>query len=203
MRGAGRASCGLPLSAEAVSALRAVGTSCYFWSLSSDRTNKARVKHASLTAELASVSTSCADLEAKLEVVRPPPDTEERAAAVAAAAAAQSRHDALSAEVSSHAESDPETLNAMTALAPTALEAANRWTDNIYMVQSYLTRNKGMSAADCQKWVLGEANVNLASLEYVTEESIKASVQPKKPKSKPASGGIKRKAAAAEDGYDD
>ena len=54
----------------------------------------------------------------------------DRAQAVAALAAAQERHAALTAECAKHAASDPEVIARIAGMKKSALEAANRWTDN-------------------------------------------------------------------------
>ncbi len=70
-------------------------------------------------------------MEAKLAAAKAArPDSEERSAAAAAHAAAKARHDALTAEMATHAASDPEMMKTINEMVPVALEAANRWTDN-------------------------------------------------------------------------
>ena len=124
----------------------------------------------------------------------------DRAQAAAALAAAQERHAALSAECAKHAASDPETLKRIAAMKKTALEAANRWTDNLFSLKDWAVK-KGMGSSDFTAFVKSRAEINLDSYEYLTEEAVLAKaakgakgVKTAGSKSAGKSGGKKRKA---------
>ena len=53
----------------------------------------------------------------------------------------KSREKTLSAQLKDYADNDPAVLEEMAAEAETALAAANRWTDNIFSIQSWI-KNK-------------------------------------------------------------
>ena len=57
----------------------------------------------------------------------------------------------LTSKLKEFADNDPEVLEAMAKEAKTALEAANRWTDNIFSIQSWI--KKKFPSID-QVWIL-------------------------------------------------
>ena len=56
----------------------------------------------------------------------------------------QEKNAELSKVYEQYKECDPEIINQMKEQSKTALEAANRWTDNVFAVRSWCTRKFGM-----------------------------------------------------------
>ena len=59
---------------------------------------------------------------------------------------------ALEAEIQKYKDNDPEVLDKMKAEIATAIESANRWTDNIFAIHSWIGRKfPSVSVADLNK----------------------------------------------------
>ena len=177
----------------------AVGTSVYFWSLKSTRANKARVQHEALTAEAAALTAQVAKLEEAAAAARASrPAGDDHAEAAAQFAAAKARHAALSEELTARAGSDPVVWAAVQSLPAMGIAAANRWTDNIFMLTDWMQRKKGVPKDQVADFLRVQTGLKLAELDYVTLEGVQAGLQPKASKAKApgASGAKKRKAVA-------
>ena len=174
-----------------------IGTSNFYWSLKSEHANKLRKKRAALEAELSATTAARDELAAKVAAAKAErPDTEARAAAAAALTAVQTRHAALSADMKTYAANDPEVLQRIAAMKPLALEAANRWTDNAFMVKQWMQRTAGAAPDAIAGFFKSAADIDIESLDYVSEDQIVAKLaKAAKGASKKSGGGVKRKAA--------
>ncbi len=95
-------------------------------------------------------------------------------------------------------------LKKIEGMKPIALEAANRWTDNAFMVRQWMTK---MADADSIAKFFKQSDIDLDSYEYLTEEAVLKKLKGGGKGSKSggagaskSGGGKKRKAAAAEEG---
>jgi hypothetical protein len=185
-----------------------VGTSVYFWSLKSTRANKARVTNDALNKDVKTLTAQVADLQAKVTAARAAcPEGAEHAEASAAHTAAKLRHQALTEELTARAGSDPAVAKAVQELPSMGVLAANRWLDNIYMVSDYMTRKGGAQKDQVNAFVKANCGINLSSVDYVTLDALKSSLQPKgsKKAKAPTTGAAKKRKAnpADADGDED
>jgi hypothetical protein len=70
------------------------------------------------------------------------------------------------------------------------IDAANRWTDNLHLIGSFLRNDKGLERAQVSQF-MSQAGINVDELDYVTRASVQESLKPKPAKAK---GGKKRTA---------
>lgn len=75
----------------------------------------------------------------------------------------------------------------------TGLEAANRWTDNIHLISSFLRNEKGLDRGQVAQFV-SQAGIDIDELDYVTRASVLESLKPK-----PAKGAAKGKGKRTSD----
>jgi hypothetical protein len=93
-------------------------------------------------------------------------------------------------------------LKKLEGMKPIALEAANRWTDNAFMVRQWMTK---MADADSISKFFKQSDIDLDSYEYLTEEAVIKKLKGGGKGSKSGggaskSGGGKKRKAAAEEG---
>ena len=129
------------------------------------------------------------------------PEEGERLAAEAALASAKERNQTLKAELASHSASDQALQKQMVGLqcvpvlrSPPAgfprpyltplrsrsmgIDAANRWTDNLHLIGSFLRNEKGLERAQVSQF-MAQAEINVDELDYVTRASVVESLKPK------------------------
>ena len=70
----------------------------------------------------------------------------------------------LTASLDSLRERDPETIRKLKDSVKLAIDGANRWTDNIYSVRSFLVRKQGMAGKEVDQVL--EITEDFDSLEY-------------------------------------
>lgn len=118
-----------------------IGTSVYFWSFPSKATQNRK--------------RSIADVEEKTEEARKRikkaqddvvkekdgrEETEERQTALAELNDLKSKKSALESEIQKYKNNDPEVLDKMKDEIAAAVESANRWTDNVFAIHSWIKR---------------------------------------------------------------
>lgn len=136
-----------------------VGVSRYFWHLPSEAEKKLRTrkrKAEAATEEREATKKRHVEATAALRAERAGGD--EREAGLKELAELKSKEAALLEELSQFAAVDPEKLAEIRKARTEALIAANRWTDNIFSIQSYL-RNKFSMERRAVKEVCKQAGV--------------------------------------------
>ncbi|KAI9323886.1 Mnd1 family-domain-containing protein [Dichotomocladium elegans] len=114
-----------------------IATSNYFWSFPSTAYKIAK-KNALLKNQIQ-------------EAQRGREPSEERDQVLAELAAAESEQKTLQSELQQYIENDPEIYKAKEKAISIAKEAANRWTENIWTLQSYCVNKFGMDRRDFDK----------------------------------------------------
>lgn len=118
-----------------------IGTSVYFWSLPSRAGNQLRQVRAKLENDHTALRKRASELESKLESSKEGrEDSDERQAALAELNAMEKKHRELQEEIDKYADNDPEVYESMRNATKTAHEAANRWTDNIFSLQKWISK---------------------------------------------------------------
>lgn len=129
-----------------------IGSSNFYWAFPSKATCalQNRIKKARLGTEedqksIEGLSKEVAELEATR--VR----TDSRSAKLAQLRELHAKKAALEGELATLKDNDPAVLEEMAAKVKVALEGANRWTDNVWALKSYLVKKRGMQAREVDK----------------------------------------------------
>lgn len=119
-----------------------IGTSVYFWSFPSKAVSTRKRKLDDLRAKVEDVEKKLRFVDgqlAKAQVGRE--ESDEREKLMADLIEVERSRDELSAELDKHRDCDPEVLEEIKRQTVVARDAANRWTDNIFSVKSWV-KNK-------------------------------------------------------------
>ncbi|KAL8498202.1 hypothetical protein ACS0TY_021508 [Phlomoides rotata] len=119
-----------------------IGTSVYFWSLPSCAGNQLRNIQKKLDSDLQSskkrykeLIDQCNDLKKGRE------DSDEREEALHELKAIEKKYNELKGEIVQYSDNDPATFEAMKQAIEVARGAANRWTDNIFTLRQWCSKN--------------------------------------------------------------
>ncbi|KAL7753108.1 Iron-sulfur clusters transporter atm1, mitochondrial [Sorochytrium milnesiophthora] len=126
-----------------------IGASNYFWSFPSQAAKTRRNKLEQMRAERDKLLATRNDLQAKIaeaQIGREPSD--ERTKLLQAVAEAESQRSAHMIELEQYRESDPAVFEHKQQVVKTCRDAANRWTENIFALQSYCNKQFGIENAD-------------------------------------------------------
>ncbi|KAL8624693.1 hypothetical protein ACOMHN_038239 [Nucella lapillus] len=119
-----------------------IGTSIYFWAFPSKASQNRKRKIEDLTKKLRDLESKKQDVQSQLVKARVgKDDTEERSSVQSDLSEARDTLKQLEGELAKYCESDPEVLEQQKKETTTALEAANRWTDNVFSIKSWV-KNK-------------------------------------------------------------
>ncbi|BFI24578.1 hypothetical protein MPTK2_1g12890 [Marchantia polymorpha subsp. ruderalis] len=115
-----------------------IGTSVYFWSLSSRAGNQLRQVRMKLETELEAAKKRQADLQTQRELAKKGrEDSSERESALNALNELQKKHNAIKEELDLYAQNDPAVYEEMSSVTEVAHKAVNRWTENIFSLQQW------------------------------------------------------------------
>ena len=115
-----------------------VGTQTLYFSLPSEQITRRRRELRRLDAETEEARSAIGNLEGRLKRKREgQASEEERAAQMQELSRLKARKAELTEAVEASAATDPEYVRGLQAAAPTSLEGANRWTDNIFVLRSH------------------------------------------------------------------
>jgi len=128
------------------------GTQTVYWCLPSQAVQKKRSRIASLTEKLQSKSDQKQQLLEKREELRNcHQDTEERTQLIEQINALESQIEHVKEQLNIYKESDPEVLAEIRNVSQIAWEAANRWTDNIFSIRSWVSSKFGLPSSEFDK----------------------------------------------------
>lgn len=127
-----------------------IGTSNYFWCFPSQELVLRRNKAEALRRELATQQARFDELTREhADLVRTRPQgSESRAKLLAELHELRDAHARLADELAQWAENDPELVAALGRDARRARDAANRWTDNVFMIRQHCEARFGMAQSD-------------------------------------------------------
>ncbi|XP_033114051.1 meiotic nuclear division protein 1 homolog [Anneissia japonica] len=115
-----------------------IGTSNYFWAFPSKASQTRKRKILDLSEALEQSETKHKVTKKKIqEAVKGKEDSDERTDVLKELQEKEKRLAEVSAELERFRDCDPEVMDNMKKESKTALEAANRWTDNIFSIQSW------------------------------------------------------------------
>ena len=118
-----------------------IGSGNFFWAFPSQALNKRNVLRSKLNTELDELNTEIANLEkeiAELEPGREP--SEEREKLDGEIAVFEQEIKECKKEIEKYGDLNPDLIRKTQRQTKVALDAANRWTDNIYAIRSYCTK---------------------------------------------------------------
>ncbi|XXG64306.1 hypothetical protein AAC387_Pa05g2293 [Persea americana] len=119
-----------------------IGSSIYFWSLPSCAGNQLRNSHSKLESDLASSKKNLGELvEQRDNLKKGREDSDEREVALEELKTIELKHSMLKDEMGLYADNDPAALEAMKNAIEVAHSAANRWTENIFILQHWCSSN--------------------------------------------------------------
>lgn len=129
-----------------------IGTSNYFWSLPSEAGNKLQMRSTQLESRAEALSRKKEELESKLEeACRGKEDSEERTKQMEQLAQLQKENKELKSTLQQYKDDDPSTFEALKDATQKARNAANRWTDNIWNVESWCNKKFVGNEAELSK----------------------------------------------------
>ncbi|KAG0094870.1 hypothetical protein BGZ93_006664 [Podila epicladia] len=115
-----------------------IGTSNYYWSFPSDVQQKKNAKLKQLREEFRKLEATNAELESRIQQAKSGrEDNDQREELLAKLAEAEALNKKLQTELKQYADSDPALLEAQKKYSQVAKDAVNKWTDNIFVFQSY------------------------------------------------------------------
>ncbi|KAK3576140.1 hypothetical protein CHS0354_043107 [Potamilus streckersoni] len=116
-----------------------IGTSVYFWAFPSKASQNRKRKLADLTEKLNELENKKKSLtDAKMKAMIGKEETDARTELLVELSRKQEEKAALLAEIARYKECDPEVIEQVKAESQTAKEAANRWTDNVFSIKSWI-----------------------------------------------------------------
>eukprot|EP00668_Euglena_longa_P011601 GGOE01014009.1.p1 GENE.GGOE01014009.1~~GGOE01014009.1.p1 ORF type:complete len:206 (-),score=78.21 GGOE01014009.1:223-840(-) len=119
-----------------------IGSNVFFWCFPSAQGRSLQAKVDQLQRRTEDLKRKRADLDKAVQVAKKGKvDTPERQATLSQWEEVTSRHKELTLEIQKYAENDPEFLAKVEEYAQLAKDAANRWTDAVFMVKGYV-KNK-------------------------------------------------------------
>ncbi|CAH1425189.1 unnamed protein product [Lactuca virosa] len=119
-----------------------IGTSVYFWSLPSCAGNQLRNVSKKLESELEISKKRHVELVEQCDSLKKGrEDSEAREEALSELKAIEQKYNNLKEEMGQYADNDPATFEAMKEAIKVAHEAANRWTDNIFTLRQWCSKN--------------------------------------------------------------
>ncbi|CAG8590950.1 2291_t:CDS:2, partial [Paraglomus occultum] len=126
-----------------------IGTSNYYWAFPSSALQSRRTKIDDLTNELKKLKEKNADLTASIEnASNGREESDERTTLLGQLAEAENLRKQNLEELKRYKECDPILLEAKEKASAIALESANRWTENIFLLQSYCVNKCNVERAD-------------------------------------------------------
>ncbi|KAF9183047.1 Meiotic nuclear division protein 1 [Haplosporangium sp. Z 11] len=115
-----------------------IGTSNFYWSFPSAVQQSKNAKLQTLREELQRLETSNTELETSIQqATGGREDSDQRRELIAKLAEAEALDIELQKELKQYSDSDPTMLAAQKKYSMVAKDAANRWTENIFVFQSY------------------------------------------------------------------
>ncbi|XP_066488741.1 meiotic nuclear division protein 1 homolog [Tiliqua scincoides] len=129
-----------------------IGSSNYFWAFPSKALHARKRKLEEFKNQFSEYSRKKEILQESIEKSKiGRQDTAERAALIQELAALRQKKDQLKAEIDKYKECDPDVVEDIRQANKVAKEAANRWTDNIFVVKSWAKRKFGFEDSKINK----------------------------------------------------
>ncbi|KAI4347034.1 hypothetical protein L6164_007883 [Bauhinia variegata] len=119
-----------------------IGTSVYFWSFPSCTGNQLRSVRRKLESDVENSTKRFSELVDQCEELKKGrEESDEREEALADLKSMELKHSELKDELGKYADNDPAAFEAMKEAIQVAHAAANRWTDNIFILKQWCSNN--------------------------------------------------------------
>ena len=130
-----------------------IGTSCYFWAFPSKATQNRKRKLKDVQEKLSDTRKKMKSVEIQVEKSSwDKIDGEERRNILQELAELEKKKSQLENQIALYKDSDPETVEMLKNQIKISKESANRWTDNIYSIHSWIGRKfPSISVTDLNK----------------------------------------------------
>ena len=142
-----------------------IGSANFFWSFPSKALQDRKNLNEQLGDQLKRSQDSAVELQRRLEEERESRNVEGRAEKMEKLTALMNREQELRAILEAGKANDPAELNRVTKLAEDNMNHANRWTDNIWAVKSFLIKKKGQSGKEADKFLRLPSDFDYVSVE--------------------------------------
>ncbi|CAH8856810.1 unnamed protein product [Trichobilharzia szidati] len=135
-----------------------IGTSVYFWSFPSKAAQKLKISIEKLKENIETTRNQLSKtMKALDEASSKREDTEERRQVINELVEKKGLLESLSVELQDLRRYDPDRLQELKQQQLTALDAANRWTDNIFVIKSWLNNKFSIDEATfCRQFEIPE-----------------------------------------------
>ena len=144
-----------------------VGTSNWFWSFPGAADAAVRARLEAVESEATRVDAESRDIARRVQTAQAEcPETEDRVSARDALERAEATHASLKAEEATFASGDDAMMAAMREGTPMAKEAANRWTDNVFVLKSWVEK-KTSSRDETRAFFKAQAEIDFGTFDYV------------------------------------
>lgn len=144
-----------------------VGTSNWYWAFPGEQAQKLQNQQERLEGEVKRAREELADIEGKVAKAKAEhPETEEFAMAQVMMTSAIEANQKVKAELEELQSGDSVVLETMKKGIPAAMEAANRWTDNTFILKSWVEKKMG-NKEDTKQFFKTQAGINLDTFDYV------------------------------------
>ncbi|XP_074264607.1 meiotic nuclear division protein 1 homolog [Silene latifolia] len=119
-----------------------IGSSIYFWSLPSTAGNQLRNVSQKLESDLQTSKKRYVELVDQCNALKKGrEDTDEREEVLSELKSVELKHKELKDELAQYADNDPAAFDAMKNAIEVAYSAANRWTDNVFILKQWCGNN--------------------------------------------------------------
>lgn len=144
-----------------------IGTSNWYWAFPGEVTAQLCNKLAGLDQELERARGESTEMEERLEkAAKDHPQTEERQMAEVMLGSATEANAALRRELESFSSGDAAVMASMREGVPTAKAGVNRWTDNVFLLKSWVDKKMG-SREDTNTFFKQQAEIDFNNFDYV------------------------------------
>ena len=144
-----------------------IGTSNWYWAFAGEEGAALATRAGALERERAHAAAEAEALDGRLQAARAAcPATEERQAAEVVLAAAAQANATARAEMESFASGDAAMMETMRGGAAPAKQGANRWTDNVFMLKSWVEKKMG-SREETNMFFKQQAEIDFNNFDYV------------------------------------
>ena len=135
-----------------------IGSGNFYWCFPSEAYNRRKVLEGKLNSQISDFEKEIKDLEKEISELEPGrEDSEERTQLDAEIEEFGKQLSKIKAEAAKYEKLNPEGIKKTQEQTKVALEAANRWTDNIFTIKSYITKTLNIPGSQfCEQFGIPE-----------------------------------------------
>lgn len=145
-----------------------IGSGVFFWSFPSATLHKKNLDITRLDSAIKRKSAALEEINVSLDEAKKGRDGKDREEKMKRFRELTVREATLRQQLEANKMNDPEQIASMEKQAKICMEGANRWVDNTWAVKSFLTKKKGISSKEADKYL----NIK-QDFDYLDENSFK------------------------------